>query len=691
MLVYKRQEEYYFNIPVSFDIEVSSFKDEEENKQACMYAYVLGLYGRVFVGRNWNSFIKMYELLISYFKPNQKEKLIIYVHNLSYEFQFIRKRFEWLNVFALDTRQVCYATTKDGVQFRCSYILSGYSLKKVGENLQKYKISKLSGDLNYKLIRHSKTPLTSQEWCYIFNDGSVVLAYIMESIETNKNSIAKIPLTNTGYVRRYIRNNCYYEASSHKVSKEHKYSYYRKMMKTLSLSVEEYKLARLAYQGGFTHANALWQGDIIDNVTSMDFTSSYPSVIILEDKFPMSKGVEVHPTTIEEFNKYVRCYCCTMELEFHNLKAKPRVPDHPLSFSHCYGMSKNHINDNGRVVQAESFVTYLTEIDFNIIKEYYTFEEFKVRKMFIYRRGYLPYNFVKGVIKLYKDKTSLKGVNGKEVEYLHSKGMLNATYGMMVTDIARDTIKYSDDEWSSEEPVLEEVIEKYNTSQSRFTFYLWGVYVSALARRNLFNGISNLGTDYIYSDTDSVKFINYEQHKAYFDSYNNMIQDKINKASQHFGIPITDLAPLTIKNESKPIGVWDFDGSYKKFTTLGAKRYCSIDEENKLHITISGVSKSDGQDYLMRKYQTSENAIKHFNESLNFPSHYIYNNEEYEGSGKNIHTYIDDTISGEVTDYLGVKSKYLERSSVYMEATSYDMSIGEEYAFYLKDIKEFRV
>ncbi len=689
MLVIHKKDEYYFNIPLSFDIEVSSFM-EDGNKKACMYAYVLGVYGKVFVGRTWNSFMKMYELLLSYFKPNNNERLLIYIHNLSYEFQFIRKRFEWSSIFALTTRQVCYALTKDGVEFRCSYILSNYSLAKVGENLQRYKIAKKIGDLDYKLIRHSRTPLTSVEWGYIFNDGLVVLAYIMESIENNKNSIAKIPLTNTGYVRRYVRNSCYYQTSSHK-NTNGKFQDYRNIMKTLSLTTEEYKLARLSYQGGFTHANALWQGDIIDNVTSMDFTSSYPSVIILEDKFPMSRGEKVEPKTVEEFNKYIRCYACIMKLEIYDLKSRPRVPDHPLSFSHCYCMSKNHINDNGRVVEAESFITYLTEIDFNIYREYYTWSKFKVLEMYIYRRGYLPINFVKSVVTLYKDKTALKGVEGKEVDYLHSKGMLNATYGMMVTDIARDSISYVDNEWISESPVLEEVIERYNKDIRRFNSYLWGVYVSALARRNLFNGISNLGSDYIYSDTDSVKFINYEAHKDYFEAYNKMIEKKIEKASKHFDIPISDLAPLTIKNESKPIGVWDFDGSYPKYITLGSKRYCTIDEANKLHITISGVAKSNGQDYLMRRYKSSEEAIKHFNDDLEFPSHYTFKGIEYEGSGKNIHTYIDDTISGEVIDYLGTKSKYLERSAVYMEATSYNMSISEEYAFYLKNIKEFRV
>ena len=33
------------------------------------------------------------------------------------------------------------------------------------------------------------------------------------------------------------------------------------------------------------------------------------------------------------------------------------------------------------------------------------------------------------------------------------------------------------------------------------------------------------------------------------------------------------ISPKTIKGETKTLGVWDFDGFYTDFKTLGAKRY----------------------------------------------------------------------------------------------------------------------
>ena len=41
------------------------------------------------------------------------------------------------------------------------------------------------------------------------------------------------------------------------------------------------------------------------------------------------------------------------------------------------------------------------------------------------------------------------------------------------------------------------------------------------------------------------------------------------------------------------MGVYERDGEYTKFCTMGAKKYC-YEVDGKLHATISGVSKKDG-------------------------------------------------------------------------------------------------
>lgn len=202
----------YYNIPCAFDIETTSITKsstlDNEEKYAFMYIWQLSINGVKMYGRTWDEFLEVYQELVDHFQTHENRRLVIYVHNLSFEFQFIRKLLTWSKVFAMDKRKPIQAITIDGIEFRCSYILSGFSLAKLGDQLQRYKVSKKVGDLDYSKIRHSKTPLTEKELGYCFSDIEVVESYIRECIE-NEGDITRIPLTKTGYVRNYCRNRCF--------------------------------------------------------------------------------------------------------------------------------------------------------------------------------------------------------------------------------------------------------------------------------------------------------------------------------------------------------------------------------------------------------------------------------------------------------------------------------------------------
>ena len=282
----------YFDIPCSFDIETTSI--EQDQKYAFMYEWSFCICGYVIIGRTWEDFMKLIERLTVRLSIDIDHRLIIYVHNLNYEFQFIRKRFEWYSVFSLHERKPIQAISLNGIEFRCSYLLSGYSLAKLAEQLRIYKIRKLVGDLDYNLIRTSETPLTENEINYCINDVLIVVAYIAELIERLGN-ISKIPLTKTGFVRNYCRNSCLYEGShKHNTDKFHKY---RNLMSSLTLTADEYALCREVFAGGFTHANPMYVGLNVPNVTSFDECSAYPYVLISE-KFPMSRPEKINIQSI---------------------------------------------------------------------------------------------------------------------------------------------------------------------------------------------------------------------------------------------------------------------------------------------------------------------------------------------------------------------------------------------------------
>ena len=666
----KKDKVYYYNIPCAFDIETTSFYDNNE-KVGLMYIWQFGIDGRVFMGRNWNEFTELLDKLRNEFDINIENRLVIYVHNLAFEFQFIRKLFRWLNVFSIDSRKPIYATTCYGFEFRCSYLLSGYSLAKVGDNLTKYKCEKMVGDLDYSLKRHNKTPLTNDELKYCFNDIMVVMCYILERIEIDGN-ITKIPLTKTGYVRNYCRNMCLYENKSHKNGGK-KFKTYHEMIKSLSIEVDEYKQLKRAFMGGFTHSNAINTNVVLNDVKSFDFTSSYPYCMISE-MYPMSKGqiIEVNENT---FEKYLNLYCCVFDIQFTNLLPKVNYENY-ISYSKCF-KCVNPVINNGRVVCCDLLWTTITNVDYDIIKRCYSWEGVKVANFRIYQKGYLPTQFVKSIIKLYQDKTQLKGVEGKEVEYMQSKEMLNSCYGMCVTDIARDEFVYNNDNWETIKPTndkLQNELEKYNKSKKRFLFYVWGIFVTAYARRNLFTGIFEFGNDYIYSDTDSIKVVNYNNHMDYINKYNELTQRKLQKACEYHGINMSELQPKTIKGDTKLLGIWDNDGIYDNFKTLGAKRYM-YKQGNDYHITIAGTSKHLGSEYI----KSLNNPFDAFNDGLIIPPQF---------TGKLTHTYVDEIKQGVIIDYRGNAVDYTALSGVHLEQCEYNLGLASNYIDYLMGVKE---
>lgn len=573
----------------------------------------------------------------------------------------------------MDTRKPLYALTKNGIEFRCSYLLSGYSLQVLGENLTKYKVEKAVGDLDYRLIRHSRTVLTDKEWGYILNDGLVVMAHIQEEIE-RLGDITKLPLTKTGYVRNLCKEEC--------LKGSNRWDFTR-LMRSLTLTVDDYHQLKRAYTGGFTHANINYVNRIVKNVHSFDFSSSYPAAM-LSERFPMSRAIPVVIKDENHFRDCLNAYCCLFDCKFSNIRSKVSFENY-ISISRCTE-AEHYVLNNGRVVEADTLTISLTEQDFFIIAEMYDWDYIEVANFKKFYKGYLPKDLVITILDLYKDKTELKGIEEKIVEYLVSKGMINSLYGMCVTDPCRDEIIYEDDVWSSKKVNTESLIDRYNRNQQRVLFYPWGVWVTAYSRRNLFSGILEFKDDYVYSDTDSIKVVNFENHKDYIENYNKQITEKVNNCLRFHGIDTSMACPKTIKGVSKPIGVWEYEGMYTRFKTLGAKRYMT-EQNGEIGITIAGVSKQAGIQYLKHTYGSNTKIFNAFEESLEFPAYYNYNGVEANGSGKLCHTYIDTYMEGEIIDYLGEKYVYNEQSGVHMDNTEYTLSLDAEFRNRILGIK----
>ena len=661
----------YLNLECAFDIETTSTYTKKGKKFSFMYLWGFGLgeHGDFLTyGRTWNEFKEMLEEVSNELNININRRLVIYVHNLGYEFQFMRKLFEWDTVFSIDERKPIKALTTGGFEFRDSYILSGYNLESLASNLVNHKNKKMVGDLDYKLIRHHKTEITDDELKYMENDVTIILNYINEQLEQYGN-ITKIPLTNTGRVREYVKHKCYYtEGKSKYKSSKSKQNNYRFIMDNLTLKPDEYIKLKRTFMGGFTHSNPIHTDKILKEVYSIDFTSSYPSVMIAE-QFPMGTGFSPTKEDILKngYDYYINNFCCMLNVSVQNLK-NIFIYDSYLSESKCKIEGEKLIT-NGRVFSAQYLNTFMTDVDYSIFKRCYSWERIEIHDLICYPKGYLPKPIIESILALYQDKTTLKGVKGKEVEYLLSKGMLNSIYGMTVTDIVKDEITYEDD-WGMEQVSIEEEIERYNSKKSRFLFYPWGVWVTAYARRNLWLGILAIKEDYIYSDTDSIKFFNYSKHEKFIEGYNKLVINKQLKTLDYYNINPELLSPKTVKGTNKPLGVWDFEGLYSRFKTLGAKRYL-VEEDNKLYLTVAGLSKMNGINYMIKQCNNDFTKVfEMFTDELTIPE---------ENTGKNTHTYIDDEITETIKDYNGVEEVITSLSGIHLEEAKYSLSISEYF------------
>lgn len=676
----------YYNIPAAFDIETTSFYDggtEKENRRGIMYHWQFGIYNIVTFGRTWVQLTRLLDAVSAVMGLDERRILVVYIHNLSYEWQWIRKRFIWQKVFLMEERVPLYIRS-NGIEFRCSYKLSGKSLENVGKSLIKYICRKMVGDLDYNLIRTPLTPMTAKELKYCENDIRVLLCFIQEKIEQDR-GIGNIPYTNTGYVRRFCRKACF----------EH-YKEYRQLMEELTMDIDEYKQCRRAFQGGFTHANAKYVDSTIENVSSYDISSSYPGVMVL-DKFPMSRCRIIERIESEqEFENLLLTKCCLFDIEFFGLR--PRLyHENPLSISKC-AKDKIHapinaIVNNGRVVMAEYVLTTCTEEDYWIYKEFYMWDSYSVYNLRVYDKGYLPRDFILAILKMYSDKTLYKGDDEHVVTYNLMKSMLNANYGMAVMVPIRE-------EWNYENntPALsllksdEEKLEKYNKSKKRFLFYPWGVWVTAHARARLFSSIAAMGADYVYADTDCNKHLHPELHTDFFKAFNENIMRQIEASSKFNNIPIEMFQPKDKDGHEHPIGIFEHDGTYSKFKTLGAKRYLTLKhvtdkpfEDGELLVqltrpeltcTVAGSNKFGTARYL----HLTTSPFEHFQTGLSIPSDH---------SKRSIVTYIDCETEGSIVDYTGQIYYYHELSSVHMEGTEYTFKRSPSFEDFLENLEEF--
>ena len=507
---------------------------------------------------------------------DNKRRLVIWVHNLAFEFQFFRRFVNVIDGFYKDPREPLKVVIDGGIEFRDSYALSNMTLQKFCENEPGVIYYKLSGDeYDYNKIRTAETPMTDYELAYCYNDVRGLCECIAARMKSD--TLAGMPMTSTGYVRRDAR------ASMKKNQKN------RKLFLSTQLSPELYTFCREAFRGGDTHANINYADQVLKDVSSYDIQSSYPACMMM-DLYPQSAFFPVTARTF--FNKDLSSYAQLIHIRWKNIRYVGRCGIPYIALAKCRAITSDRVIDNGRVLYAGFVDLLITDIDFNIIINEYKFDDLAVNEVYAARYAPLAPEYKAVVMEYFRSKTKLKGDPSAAYEYMKSKNKLNSLYGMMCQRIDHDTTTYEDDDYKTTPVSLEESIAKYYKSYNSFLSYQHGVWVTANARKRLRDMLNVIGSDVVYCDTDSIKCIN--DHKKDFEKKNR----EIKRAAKRAGAYAKD-----INGKIQYLGLWENetqDALYSEFKTLGAKKYVYI-QNGKVNSTIAGVNKKVGREYFTRE------------------------------------------------------------------------------------------
>lgn len=619
-----------------FDIETTTI-DFENDKHAIMYIWQF-CYGdfenrECIIGRDWQSFKDLLHEIVNRYSYNCDNPFRCYVHNLAFEFQFLRSIFDITDVFALKKRIPVSCVLDRDVKMLCSYKLTNMGLRKFikSENIDVEK-----GELDYTIQRFPDDDLDDETIDYAIRDVIGMHKALAHLFTKNNDTIKSTPLTSTGYVRREAR-------AAVQANPEN-----RTRFLDSRLNETTYCLSKAMSRGGNAHCNFIYTGTILDDLKSKDRSSSYPAVMAGNYKYPFGQYIQERKESVIEGCSNI------MHIALFDVHLKKGVYMPYMALGKCQSFSrKDMIIDNGRILQARYVEMVITEVDYTIIKNQYTWSKMQWLDHYVSEMDYLPKEYRELVYNWYKAKCELK--YGDEYYYNKIKNKVNALFGMMLTDVARENIVYVRDDWHSEICKISDDLHKYYKNRKSFLSYQHGAYVTAYARMELQKAIDAVGRDSVYCDTDSLKYLN--DHEKVFTELN----DDIRKNNEIMG-----LKPVIIGNDSYELGIWEDDAQYKRFICFGSKKYAyEYYKPNKngdsYGVTVAGLNKNLATEYI-NKYGLEEFKLgKVFDEDI---------------SGR-LTPHYNDTIQWRNIEVDGHKCELT--SNIALLPTTYTLGISKDY------------
>lgn len=668
----KKPKILYRDDIISFDTETTSYVTYKEVKhrdgtvttevdKKYAWAYIMD-FDRYICGMHLHTSFREWEEVVRYLDTlsatcPKNTRYIIWVHNLSFEFQFMKDWMKLTEVFARKSHNVLRCVYKN-IEFRDTLALSNCKLEKLAKN-EHLPVQKAVGDLDYNKIRHKNSVITDTEWGYIYKDTEVVAEYVLKKIK-EYGSISEIPMTSTGEVRYLFVK----ELSTTKTLE----SIHNLAVKYTAPTMELQNLLISIYSGAYTHCNYLWIDQTLHNLRCRDIASSYPYQMVarkyptiwfkLKDGITLEEVVEKYPSKDYAWAFHMRAINVTAK-HCHNI----------LSLHKAKHISSDKIIDNGRIVSCQQLEFDMNEIDLANFLDFYNFDTIEIWDMHISKKEYLPKPIVAVILKLFQQKTSLKGIEEEYDNYMRSKNRINGVYGSSVFNILSSGIFF--DEISNQKFIKEEKtwsdFKKYTNNPKQYLWYSIGVWVTSYARRQVLTPIKHMSENAVYCDTDSIKYLGRKRYDKYWTVVNNSLKERFTDAMKFHGFTEEEYRFFDKDGKEYFMGIFEEEEPYRHFKSLGSKRYLVEYYDGKVSSTVAGAPKNLAD----KLGKTPEEKFKAFTNNFKLKN------------CKLCHTYTEGRSFMCITDYNNECAVQEVRSGVCLTPTDFSMNLTEEFFEFL--------
>lgn len=592
----------YYDTPAFLDTETSHNHDEE-NPLGWVYQWCLELNNQYIIGRKPSELLTLFKQFIKDYELSETQRLVVYIHNASYDLAYLINYMYELSddveILAINNHKII-TLRAGGLEIRCSLKLSNMSLALYGEKLE-VDTRKMVSAIDYDEIHYQDSKLTRVDWEYMINDVASLKECVLKDLEVNGDTVASVPLTSTGFVRRDCRNACRKDST-----------YRDKVFNDSRLNLEEYKMCKEEFAGGYSHGNRTLAGKTLrerngKKLKHRDFKSRYPATQQLgyvPQKFAPyyiadTSGHERDAMSLAELLKLATEYCALARICFKNLKLKKEVTAPYISASkivnysgyELYNESGAKGTDNGKIIRASGLVVLtVNEHDLKWIVKQYDIESVRILRVEISERYRISQPISDTIQSYFKIKETLADGIFRD----KSKNKLNGIYGMFATDPIRTQYTYDREtlEWSSvklTDEYIEEKLEKYYKSRNSFLPYQQGLWTTSGSRDELFTLIADVigYENYIYSDTDSIFYYSDDEIEARIEEYNARIKS-LNEARE--------VGVLNRKGKMSYYGTFEdeeADDPLVAFRFLHSKCYATLQESGRFSVTVAGVTKDN--------------------------------------------------------------------------------------------------